>query len=210
MILTIASFKGGVGKSTTAIHLAQYFAQHAPTALIDGDPNRSAMLWASRGSPSFDVVDEHRIAQVARTHEHLVIDTRARPDPEDLKAISEGCDLMILPCTPDPFSMDAMLQTVKALRVLGSNKYRILLTIVPPKPMTDGDQARHAISEAGLPVFSAEVRRTVAFQRAALSGMTVDQVKTDVSHMAWIDYERVAQEAEEIYGRKEKRVHSAR
>ena len=206
MIITVASFKGGVGKSTTAIHLAHYFAAKGSTALIDGDPNRSSMLWGSRGSPDFAVVDEHKIAQVARSHEHLIIDTRARPDPEDLKAIAEGCDLMIVPCTPDPFSMDAMLQTVKALKSLGADRYRILLTIVPPRPMLDGEQARQAIMDAGLPLFGAEVRRTVAFQRAALTGVTVDAVRTDVSHLAWMDYERVAKEAEEIYGGKAKSV----
>jgi chromosome partitioning protein len=136
----------------------------------------------------------------------LIIDTRARPDPEDLKAIAEGCDLMIVPCTPDPFSMDAMLQTVKALKSLGADRYRILLTIVPPRPMLDGEQARQAIVDAGLPLFGAEVRRTVAFQRAALTGVTVDAVRTDVSHLAWMDYERVAKEAEEIYGGKAKSV----
>jgi chromosome partitioning protein len=196
MILTIASFKGGVGKSTTAIHLAHYFASKGKTALVDGDPNRSSTLWASRGQPTFTVVNEHQVAQAARSHEHLVVDTKARPDPEDLQALATGCDLLVLPCTPDPFSMDAMLQTVKALRTLGSDKYKILLTIVPPRPMSDGDNARMAIAAAGLPVFTAEIRRTVAFQRAALTGVTVDQVRSDVSHLAWMDYERVGEESE--------------
>ena len=42
MIITVAGFKGGVGKTTTAIHLACYFAQQSEkTLLVDGDPNRS-------------------------------------------------------------------------------------------------------------------------------------------------------------------------
>lgn len=40
MIITVASFKGGVGKTTSAVHLAAYFQQDKPTLLIDGDPNR--------------------------------------------------------------------------------------------------------------------------------------------------------------------------
>ena len=44
MIITVAGFKGGVGKTTTAIHLACYFAQQSEkTLLVDGDPNRSSL-----------------------------------------------------------------------------------------------------------------------------------------------------------------------
>ena len=49
MIVTVASFKGGVGKTTTAIHLAAFLQGYAETLLIDADPNRSAQSWASRG-----------------------------------------------------------------------------------------------------------------------------------------------------------------
>jgi len=56
MIVTIASFKGGVGKTTTALHLAAYLQTKAPTLLVDGDLNRSALDWAARGSLPFKVV----------------------------------------------------------------------------------------------------------------------------------------------------------
>lgn len=199
VIITIAGFKGGVGKSTTAFHLAYYFGGKAPTALVDGDPNRSVTLWASRGSQNFTIVGEHESAKAYREHEHLVIDTKARPDPEDLEALAKGCDLLILPCTPDPLALDAMMQTITALQKVGSAKYRILLTIVPPRPMPDGDNARQAISHAGMPLLAAEIRRTVAFQRAALAGMTVDKLRTELAYVAWMDYERVGEEIEGIY-----------
>ena len=198
----MASFKGGVGKTTTAIHLASYLSRNATTVLVDGDPNRSSTSWASRGTPPFKVVGEHQIAMYARQCEHLVIDTKARPEPQDLRALAEGCDLLILPCTPDPFSLDALLMTVEALQKLGTEQYKILLTIVPPKPMTDGENARRSIIAAGLPIFDGEIRRTVAFQRAALDGITVDQVKTsDMASAAWTDYTRIGEEIEARYGK---------
>ena len=35
MLVTVAALKGGVGKTTTAVHIAGYLQAHAPTLLID-------------------------------------------------------------------------------------------------------------------------------------------------------------------------------
>jgi chromosome partitioning protein len=49
MIITVASFKGRLGKTTTAVHLSCNLQQKAPTLLIDGDENHSATGWNERG-----------------------------------------------------------------------------------------------------------------------------------------------------------------
>ena len=71
MIITIASFKGGVAKTTTAVHLAAYLQDRSPTLLIDGDPNRSATGWSRRGQLPFKVVDERQAARYARASNTL-------------------------------------------------------------------------------------------------------------------------------------------
>ena len=193
MIITVASFKGGVGKSTTAFHLAAYFSLSAPTLLVDGDANRSATDWGTRGQVPFKVVDEKQAVKFARKYEHIIIDTPARPESDELKTIATGCDLLVLPTSPDALALGATLKMVDALHSLDTN-YRILLTIVPPKPNKAGIEARAAIESADLPIFKSSIRRLAVFQKAALEGVPVSAVKDSYSAIAMQCYVDVAKE----------------
>lgn len=194
MIITVASFKGGVGKTTTAVHLAAYLQGKAPTLLVDGDANRSASAWAQRGEFPFKVVDERQGVRYAKDFDHVVIDTEARPDQDDLKALAGGCDLLVLPTTPDALALDALMLTLGALKQLGAEQYKVLLTIIPPRPSHDGDEAREMLRTNKIPTFKTGVRRYVAFQKAALAGVPVYAVNDPRSQQAWQDYMAVGKE----------------
>jgi chromosome partitioning protein len=80
-------------------------------------------------------------------------------------------------------------------------QFKVLLTIVPPRPATDGIFVRQTLEKAGLPVFKTDIRRYKAFQKAALSGVLVKDVADDYAAAAWSDYAAVVGE---IFGKSEK------
>ena len=194
MIITVASFKGGVGKSTTAVHLAAYFRRLDKTVLIDADLNRSATAWAARGSLPFDVVDEAMTAKVARAYEHLIFDTAARPDADVLKVLADGCDMLVIPTTADGLSFDALMLTVEALRKIEAKRYRILITMTPPRPARDGEAAQEALIAQGLPVFATTIRHLKAFKTAGTQGILVSDVKDPRAQFGWEDYVAIGDE----------------
>ncbi|MEM0981341.1 MAG: ParA family protein [Cyanobacteria bacterium P01_H01_bin.58] len=194
MIVTVTSFKGGVGKTTTAIHLAAFLQGQAETLLIDADPNRSALGWASRGELPFPVIDQWKAEPLKTDFRHIVIDTQARPTQQDLAALAASCDLLVLPTTPDILALDALVLTVDYLQSLKFDRYRILLTAIPPKPSKAEEEVRSLLEEAHLPVFQQGIRRYAIFQKAAMTGVPVYDVKDAKAEKAWHDYETVGQE----------------
>ncbi|MEM6426490.1 MAG: ParA family protein, partial [Cyanobacteria bacterium P01_D01_bin.128] len=127
-------------------------------------------------------------------YDHVIIDTQARPTPEDLTALSKSCDLLVLPTTPDVLALDALVLTVDYLSKIQMQHYQILLTAVPPKPSKAGDSVREMLTEAKLPLFEGTIRRLSAFQKAALAGVPVYEVRDARAEWGWQDYEAIGQE----------------
>ena len=194
MIITIASLKGGQAKTTSAVHIAALMQADAKTLLVDSDPNRSALNWHKRKGFPFEVCDDRQAIKLARDFAHIVIDTQARPSGEDLATLAGGCDQLIIPLTPDALSLDTLFSFTDSLKQLGATQFKVLLTIVPPRPATDGIFVRQTLEKAGLPVFKTDIRRYKAFQKAALSGVLVKDVADDYAAAAWSDYAAVVKE----------------
>lgn len=204
MIITIASFKGGVGKTTTALHLAQYLGKRRGkrnVVLLDGDPNRSALSWYERGQQraAFSVMDGDQEPSV---FDHLIIDTPARTDPTELLPVAAASDLLIIPSEISIFSLEATISTVDVLRSLSENKYRILLTMLPTRGLRREASAREALKQSGLIVFNAGIKNRAVYQDAALEGLPVGELHSRAATSAWSDYQVLGKEICKNWGTK--------
>lgn len=197
MKVTVISRKGGVGKTVTAIHLAGYLADSGAeqTILVDTDPSRNALRWASRGAPSFRVVGEEDAAEAIPEADHVVVDVKGSPDAEQIEGAAARSDVLVIPAMPTALSLDTLMQTVGDISAVGrENHYKVLLTAVPPWPYRRGQKARAALKRIEVSLFDAEVRRLEAFETAMEESVLVREVSDRRSIKGWEDYTQVGEE----------------
>lgn len=196
MIISIASSKGGVGKTVSAMTLAAYFNTLGPTLLLDGDKTRNATTWAKRGGESFPfrVAPAEHAAKLARDFIHVVIDTGQGPSNDDLETAAGVGDLLIIPTVPDGTDTDGLMITIAALQKIGATNFRVLLCRVAPDAAREATALREGLTEMGVSVFETQIPRFKAFGRAATQGLIVNAVDDPNASRAWDAYVAVGKE----------------
>ncbi|MEM9214682.1 MAG: ParA family protein [Cyanobacteria bacterium P01_F01_bin.150] len=189
-IISVAGYKGGISKTTVAVHVAACLSQHGKVLLIDADENRSAERWSQRTQPlPFPVVPQNKAQKVLMSlmPEFIVIDTKARPSPDEFQDIAEGCDLLILPTTPRPMDIDVMVQTVNSAEKLGAC-YRVLLSMMPPTATRLGADIKQDFDESNIAYFNTEIRKYAFIERLPLSGGIVKDCSENNAKDIWRDF----------------------
>ena len=192
MIITITALKGGVGKTTTSIHLAACLQENAPTLLIDADRNRSALVWSREDKLPFTVSSQAGATAVIGKYTHIITDTQARPEHDELKDLVASSDLLIIPTTPNHLDIDTTLKSVELLEGWGA-KYKVLLTQVDSRTKT-GRNARAILEEAKMPLFTVDIPLLVAFERSSSRGVIIRDYNDPRSQFGWSKYQSVAKE----------------
>ena len=183
--IAVVGRKGGIGKTTVAVHLAGELAtQGRRVALIDADPQGSANQWAAPGRlpvsvDHLPVSPENLQDWVLRLRrvkaEVLILDCPPHLDVA-LGAAVGMADLVLLPCGPsglDMLAMGEVLGVVRAARQKRSGKPDAL--VVPNKldrRTAEGRELVVELSKLGEPVGPALAYRS-AFVRAFNTGDTV-------------------------------------
>lgn len=203
LLISLASLKGGVGKTTSAIHIAGQLTRlnNGGVAVVDRDRTRSATSWSRSGNLPFFVGPQDAVFRRADEFNSLVIDSRGGLETDELLEMAEASDFLLLPTNVEYMSLDAMAQTAEALGEMGTKAFAVLFTMA--KPGKRLDTARKVLEELGLPVLAATVRQSEAFKDASEQSVLVRDVRgSKLAKNCWMDYEAVT---DELFRRMEER-----
>ncbi len=184
-IIVVASGKGGVGKTTLAMNLAEGLARRGNTLVVDTDPQQSALQWwrvSDEGSRlRFDVTagDAEAVGRIhdwRASHRYVVIDCPPSFAAEQTREALVKADVLLVPMQPSPVDLWAGTHVAEwvseAKAVNPALRACIVLNQVEPKTRL-GQGVKDVMGELGVPALAAVIRRRAAFRTAALIGSTV-------------------------------------
>lgn len=182
-IIALVSQKGGVGKTTLALHLATAFTQHDYGAVVlDLDPQASAAEWKDYRESELPAVQSIQPARLDRVLSEAreigadvaILDTAPHSDGPALEA-ARRADLVIVPAQPSILDLRAMGKTAELMKVAKPRRLFAVLNAVPPQT-GDADSAAEAIAgEIGLTVAPVRLGSRLAYKRSLISGQTAQE-----------------------------------
>jgi chromosome partitioning protein len=181
-IVTVATMKGGSGKSTVASCLAVHWhLQGRRPTVIDADPQRSIARLAAReralgGVPVVEDATENAWKTArgfAAGGGPVIIDTPGFRSETTLACLAAS-DFVLVPVKPSPFDVDRMLDTLNLL-INNVSGWRPTFRCLLCQTTRDSVIAKHIraeLADAGFPLLTSEMTNRVVYAEAALWGAT--------------------------------------
>ena len=179
--LAILSRKGGTGKTTVAVHLSVAAEQAGlTTALIDLDPQASAVSWSDRREGDTPVVISAHASRLtdllekaaASGVDFAIIDTAAHAETSALAA-ARAATLALIPCRPASLDLLAIGATVDVVR-LANVPAHVIFNGTPARGSLT-DEARSAVAAYDVPCVPCSLGHRIAFVHALIDGLTVQE-----------------------------------
>lgn len=185
-VFSIVQQKGGVGKTTLAIHIAaELRARGKKVLVVDADPQASALAWASPRKLGYEVRGElvkdqnvsHWLRNVLKQQaDFTIVDTPAGLGPV-FRAAVDIADLVIVPCGPSSLDLNAARLTLSEVGTALRSDARSLARVVTVPTRVDvqqpeGQQLAEELSSLGESV-APPLSQDVYYVRAFAQGVAV-------------------------------------
>ena len=185
--VAIASQKGGAGKTTLAIHLAAAAARATlVTLIVDTDPQATASRWGQwRGGGDPEVIDcasppllPKKLAEAAALGAELaMIDTPPHADSM-AAAACRAADLILIPCRPRAFDLDAIQTTADLVKASGKPAF-VVFTAGPQRAVNLYREAAELVRSFGLEVAPVVMSERAAYHHSTGEGKTAIETDPD-------------------------------
>ncbi len=206
LVAALVNQKGGVGKTTIAIHLAYWLSQQGSVVLVDADVQQSSSNWLADLKLPCSVTDDPEdlldlIPELSQKYEAVVIDGPAGLS-EVTKAILYACDLALIPCKPsglDTHSSSRILRMLKqAQRIRKGSPKAALFLNQAIKGTVLLRESKELLTQTGVPLLPATIYNRQVISHAPGQGITVWHDSTPAAKRAAVDFESLFIEALKI------------
>ena len=186
--VAIVAQKGGVGKTTLAVHLATLAELVGlPTVLLDLDPQASASAWKDQREAETPIVTPVPPARLAQALEaakdgkakFAVIDTAPHVEAPALAAI-RAADLVLIPTRPGLLDLHGIGATAELVKLAGKEAASfVVLNSMPVRaPKVQADVAE-AVTSSGLKIAPVILHTRSAFLNSLTDGLTAGEYEPD-------------------------------
>ena len=185
-IISFISQKGGVGKTTLAIHLAVAFAADGlNVAILDLDPQASAAEWKDfreQEMPGVIAIPSSRLPKVLKELEItgadiVILDTAPHSEGTALDA-ARAADLILVPCQPSIMDLRAMRKTTDLLRHIKKPTYAVLNGVSVQGSAALGTEKAIA-AEFKINICPVRMGDRVAYSRCLISGHSAQEYEPE-------------------------------
>jgi chromosome partitioning protein len=185
-VITLASRKGGAGKSTLTAQLAaQAHALGKRVLVIDADPQGSLKLWHARRAGALPklVTPERGLERalafaMIEGFDTVFIDTAPTTWVVVQEAI-RAATLVLIPARPGFFDLDAVQETVKTARER-NKPYAVVINAAPvrrdDKETALVAQSRAYLDGLGIPVWAGQISQRAGFQSTLAAGASAAEI----------------------------------
>lgn len=206
MIISLVNQKGGVGKTTIAVHLAYWFSQKGSVVLIDADAQQSSSIWLKDLNLPCKVCNDpddlfDLLGDLVDKYDVVVVDGPASLS-EVTKTILGRADFALIPCKPTGLDLNSSNQILRMARQTrqmrgGSPQCALLLNQVRGAVLLR--DAQEVLGKLEFPLMKSLITSREIIADAPGQGMTVWQMSGSAARSAEVEFEALFKEALEVF-----------